>query len=171
MKDNYDLSQLTKKKKTRINSKNKGNTFERAVGKLFNERFNVKEFERSPNSGAYASTHNLPEHLKLYGDLVTPLRFRFTIECKKGYNSISLYSLINDSPMWRDLVEQSDKDSRKAKKPYILVLKQDHKPILATIKEFVEGIQCITITTKKDTLYMYLLSDLLKQPDSFWLTE
>ena len=85
MKDSYDMKKLRKKKK-RINSRSKGNSYEREVCKLLNERFETNEFSRTPGSGAFATTHNLPEHLKIYGDVITPIKFKYCIECKKGYN-------------------------------------------------------------------------------------
>jgi Holliday junction resolvase len=95
MEDNFDISGLKKKKK--VNSRTKGSTFERQIAKKLNERFNTTEFMRSPGSGAFASTHTLPEHLKIHGDLITPKNFKFCIECKKGYNKENLYSLYNNS--------------------------------------------------------------------------
>ena len=82
MEDKYDLTSLRKKPK-RKNSRTKGNTFERHIAKTLNDRFETTEFSRSPGSGAFATTHTLPEHLKIYGDLITPQNFKFCIECKK----------------------------------------------------------------------------------------
>ena len=96
MKDDYNIKNL-RKKKTRINSRTKGNAFERQVAKLLNQRFDTTEFARSPGSGAFASTHSLPEYLKIYGDLITPIKFRYCIECKKGYNKIQLNNLLDYS--------------------------------------------------------------------------
>ena len=50
---------------------------------------------RSPGSGAFSTTHKLPDHLKFSGDLITPKNFRFIIECKKGYNKENLGSIFN----------------------------------------------------------------------------
>ena len=75
MQDNYDISALKKKKK--VNSRAKGSAFERTIAKQLNEKFETSEFSRTPGSGAFATTHSLPDHLKLYGDLITPQNFRF----------------------------------------------------------------------------------------------
>ncbi len=83
MKDDFDLSNLRKKPK-RKNSRAKGAAFENKVAKILNNRFNTSEFSRTPGSGAFATTHKLPDHLKLHGDLITPKNFKFIIECKKG---------------------------------------------------------------------------------------
>ena len=94
MEDNFDLNKLTKDKKPKkVNSRNKGQSFERKIATMLNNRFNTKEFCRSPGSGAFATTHNIPDHLKLHGDLLTPLDFKFCIECKKGYNKENILSL------------------------------------------------------------------------------
>ena len=93
MKDDFDVSPLRKKKK--VNSRAKGNRFENKIAKTLNERFDTKEFCRTPGSGAFATTHKLPEYLKVYGDLITPEKFKFIIECKKGYNEEQVSDLLN----------------------------------------------------------------------------
>ena len=82
MKDIVNLEKLKKKK--RVNSKAKGGAFERQIAKLLNEQFKTKEFNRTPGSGAFATTHDLPEHITVAGDLITPLNFKFCIECKRA---------------------------------------------------------------------------------------
>ena len=84
MKDDCDVTPLLKKK--RKNSRRKGNNFENKICKTLNERFKTEEFCRTPGSGAFATTHKLPEYLQIAGDLITPSNFRFLIECKNGYS-------------------------------------------------------------------------------------
>jgi len=91
MKDNYDISALKKKKK--VNSRAKGSSFERQVAKILNDRLGTTEFSRTPGSGAFATTHSLPDHLKLYGDLITPQNFKKLLKFKKGNNNQNLFSL------------------------------------------------------------------------------
>ena len=79
MGDNLDeiLNHGEFKKKKRVNSRRKGNAFEREIAKLLNTRFNTTDFCRSPGSGAFATTHLLPQYMKVYGDLITPENFNF----------------------------------------------------------------------------------------------
>ena len=89
MSENYEsllgFGEFSKKK--RVNSKRKGSNFERKIAKILNERLNTKEFSRTPGSGAFATTHkNLPENLRIQGDLITPTSFPFVVECKNGYD-------------------------------------------------------------------------------------
>jgi len=169
MNDNYDLSNLRKKPK-RKNSRTKGSTFERQIAKVLNDRFNTTEFSRSPGSGGFATTHSLPDHLKIYGDLITPEKFKFCIECKKGYNNQNLYSLYNYSSDFWKFIEQCEKDSQKCSKVPMVIFKQDRQPTLAIIPlwiEVTEDIKYIEINNKKH-YRVYLFDELIKCWDSMW---
>jgi len=172
MEDNYDISALKKKK--RVNSRTKGNTFERQIAKLLNDRFNTTEFSRTPGSGAFATTHTLPDHLKIYGDLITPQNFKYCIECKKGYNNENLYSLYNYSSAFWGFLDQCEKDSKKCCKIPMVIFKQDRQPTLAIVPSYVHynsnPIKYIQIMKSDLVKYnIYLLEDLLKQSDFCWL--
>jgi len=174
MEDNYDISNLKEKKK--INSRTKGSTFERQICKMFNKRFNTSEFCRSPGSGAFATTHSLPEHLKIYGDIITPEKFKYCIECKKGYNNQNLYSLYNySSDIW-GFINQCEKDSRKCYKIPMVIFKQDRQPTLAIIPDHVQfgdQYKSIQISKKKDGFIIkyniYLFESILESYDSLWM--
>ncbi len=169
MEDIYDLKDLRKKPK-RKNSRTKGNTFERQVAKILNDRFKTTEFSRSPGSGAFATTHKLPEHLKIYGDLITPEKFKFCIECKKGYNHLNLYSLYNYSSDFWNFLEQCEKDSEKCSKIPMVIFKQDRQPTLAILPSttpFEENLKYIEIHKNK-TYKVYLFEELIKCWDSMW---
>ena len=174
MEDNYDISALKKKK--RKNSRAKGSTFERQIAKLFNDRFNTTEFSRSPGSGAFATTHDLPDYLKIYGDLITPQNFNYCIECKKGYNKENLYSLYNySSDLW-GFLDQCLKDSEKCDKIPMVIFKQDRQPTLAIVPSHVQTNklqQYIEIQKQEDAFTLrvyriYKLDDLLEDYDSLW---
>ena len=165
MQDNFDLSPLKKKKK-KINSGKKGGNFVRKVCKILNERFNTKEFSKTPGSGAYATTHTLPEHLKIYGDVITPEKFKYCIECKKGYNKENLNSILHySSDLWK-FIQQSDKDAEKSKKLSLLIIQQDRKPILAILKQ--EIAPEIENSIQFSDYMMCHLDDLLKESSNFW---
>ena len=132
MEDNFDLTPLKKKK--RKNSRNKGNTFELAIAKMFNKHFGTTEFCRTPGSGAFATTHSLPPELRIFGDLITPKDFKYYIECKKGYNDISLYSIFSySSVLWKILDKLALEASNYSKEP-MLILKQDRKPTMVVVR-------------------------------------
>ena len=174
MEDNYDISNLKQKKK--INSRTKGSGFERQICKIFNKRFNTSEFCRSPGSGAFATTHSLPEHLKIYGDIITPEKFKYCIECKKGYNNQNLYSLYNySSDIW-GFINQCEKDSKKCYKIPMVIFKQDRQPTLAIVPDHVQfgdQYKSIQIFKKLDGFIIryniYLLESILESYDSLWM--
>lgn len=178
MKDNYDISSLKKKTKKKINGKKKGGTFENAIAKILNTKFNTKEFARTPGSGAFATTHTLPEHLKIHGDLITPEKFIYCIECKRGYNKESIYSLYNDSSDLWGFIDQGQKDADKSKKTALIIIKQDYRPTLAVLPLDVETsiqINYIEIgrnspSSKSNRYKVYLLDELLDDTVIKWFS-
>ena len=177
MKDIIDIKKLGKKK--RVNSKAKGGAFERKIANLLNEQFETKEFNRTPGSGAFATTHQLPSHITVAGDLITPKKFKFCIECKKGYNDQTIYSLLDyNSKIWQ-FVEQCEKDAKKMNKVPMIIYKQDRKDILViTYKDmFTTMIPSITIfkdnkqTLTSDTYSIYKLKDIINDYKNKWFTE
>ena len=169
MEDNYDFSVLKKKKK--VNSRAKGSTFERSIAKMFNDRFKTAEFSRTPGSGAFATTHTLPDYLKIYGDLITPMNFKYCIECKKGYNKENLYSLYNYSSDFWNFVDQCEKDSEKCQKIPMVIFKQDRQKTLAIVPYNIiyKSNNYIEIHKEEKRYKIYLFDDLLKEDDYLWL--
>jgi Holliday junction resolvase len=170
MKDNYDISALKKKKK--VNSRAKGSSFERQVAKILNDRLGTTEFSRTPGSGAFATTHSLPDHLKLYGDLITPQNFKYCLECKKGYNNQNLYSLYNHSSEFWKFIDQCQKDSEKCGKIPMVIFKQDRQQTLAIIPSNVVVQSNNYIEIHKEGIHyrVYMFDDLLKEEDSIWMS-
>jgi Holliday junction resolvase len=170
MKDDYDISALKKKKK--VNSRAKGSTFERQIAKILNDRLGTTEFSRTPGSGAFATTHTLPDHLKIYGDLITPQNFKYCLECKKGYNNQNLYSLYNHSSDFWKFIDQCQKDSEKCGKIPMVIFKQDRQPTLAIIPSniVVESNNYIEIHKEGQYYRVYMFDDLLKEEDSIWMS-
>jgi Holliday junction resolvase len=161
MEDSYDFEKLRKKPK-RKNSKAKGSAFERKVAKILNEHFETTDFQRSPGSGAFATTHSLPEHLKIHGDLITPQNFIYTIECKKGYNNLDIYSLLDHKSKIYEFIKQVEKDADRAKKSGIVLMAQDRRAIIALIKQDNHIVNQLKINKKRIIyiLYDYVLVSL-----------
>ena len=161
MKDDFDIRKLRKKKK-KINSRTKGNAFERKVAHMLNDRFDTTEFSRTPGSGAFATTHALPEHLKIHGDLITPINFKYCIECKKGYNKIHINNLFDYSSEFWEFMKKCEKDSEACNKYPLVIFQQDRQPILAITTTY-------SLTSNKtikkiiiDNYNIYLLQDILE---------
>lgn len=174
MKDDFDLSKLKKDKSKRINSKAKGGRFERRIADLFNERFKTKEFCRTPGSGAFATTHSLPDYMKIYGDLITPKDFRFIIECKSGYNKEGICNLFNPNSIFSEMIAQAERDSEKCFKKFLLIIAQDRKDPIVVTNENVELLGTSFdyysyYRIREKRYYLIKLSDLLSLQDRFFL--
>ena len=154
-------------KKKRVNSKRKGSTFERNIAKILNERFNTKEFARTPGSGAFGTTHkNLPHYFKVAGDLITPEKFRFVLECKTGYD-LRLEDLFKPASDLYKFIEQASRDGAVAKKPWLLVYKRDRqKAMVVSLEQF----NLKKVVTFGD-YHMYLLEEVLSLPEEVFFTE
>ena len=143
-------------KKPRINSRAKGNAFERAIARKLNARFDTEEFCRTPGSGAFATTHKLPAYLQVHGDLITPKDFTFIIEAKRGYD-IKFEDIWKPKSQLFEFIAQAKRDGKAANKPWLLVYKKDRqKEIIVTDYDFPIKAKA---TIKEYNLY--LLEDVL----------
>jgi len=152
-------------KKRRVNSKRKGSTFERRIAKLLNERFDTTEFCRTPGSGAFGSTHALPQYLIVHGDLITPQNFKYVIECKNGYD-VDLDDLFKENSEFYKFIEQAKKESADCGKEWMVIYKKNRRKELIVVNsplDFLE--EWVSI---KDKYYIYLLEDAIKLPESTW---
>ena len=143
-------------KKPRINSRAKGNAFERNVARKLNERFSTKEFCRTPGSGAFATTHKLPEYLQIHGDLITPKDFKFIIEAKRGYD-IKFEDIWKPKSKLFEFIAQAKRDGEAAKKPWLLIYKKDRQKEVVITDEDLPASKKAVIKNYN----LYLLEDLL----------
>ena len=173
--DELDLTALEATlpfKKKRINSKRKGASFERQLVKTLNKKFETKEFSRTPGSGAFATTHTLPAHLELGGDLITPRKFLFTIEAKSGYN-IDIFDLFKENNEIDKFIKQAKRDSKNTNKSWLLIYKKTrNKPIVITkLKFFNEYLEHKEINVPNKRISIYLLDDILGLPNEVFLRD
>jgi Holliday junction resolvase len=148
-----------KLRKKAINSRRKGSNFERKIATQLNNTFNCTEFARTPGSGAFASTHSLPEHLQIHGDLITPHNFKYVIEAKCGYN-VDLDDLFKTNSELHKFIRQAKKESKAAKKPWILIYKKTRKDTLMISEVQFDLQKCVKINLDY-TFYVYKWDDIL----------
>lgn len=122
----------------RINSKNKGSTFERKIANILSEKFMERtgiktSFRRNIDSGSYfggknqsrVDTHDLSK--AVFGDLVAPDNFRFSIECKHYKEPPSFAMLVKQD--WKVLdkwLEQATQDSANSGKEFAIIIKYNN---------------------------------------------
>lgn len=157
----------------KINSKNKGNTAERELCKIFEERFDGKKFMRVPNSGAMfgASNRTLAEGVEgviantFVGDIIVPTNFRYSIE-SKFYKDISFWDLFNESSNLHQWFKQSESDAEFSNRKPMIVAKFNHRGRICFVKEKRKG-----YIFEHMGWYCYWLDDFLKLKDNVFFEE
>lgn len=153
-------------KKKRMNSKSKGNTFERAIANEFSERWN-DTFKRVPQSGAIVGglnrikMHMLREDAQeiLCGDIICPRWFPFSVELKNyGLdNGPNMYTILeSDSIILEKWLEQAKGDAVFARKKYMILFNITRRSCFAVVDygDFVQNcIKSIDDMPKKFMIY------------------
>ena len=149
-------------KKKRVNSKRKGSNFERKIAKILNERLNTKEFNRTPGSGAFATTHKgLPSYLKIQGDLITPSGFPFVVECKNGYD-VQLDDLFKRKSDFFSFIKQAQGDAKAGKKEWMVIYQKTRRMAMVIVAKSY-GVKPELVLN--DAYFIYPLNEFLKLPD------
>ena len=148
-----------------MNSKRKGSNFERKIAKILNERLNTKEFSRTPGSGAFATTHkNLPENLRIQGDLITPTSFPFVVECKNGYD-VQLDDLFKRKSDFKSFISQAQKDASHANKEWMVIYQKTRRMAVVVVgKQY--DVKPELVLDK--SYFIYPLNEFLKLPDKIF---
>ena len=145
----------------RKNSKAKGNRYENQVAKRLNKMFETDEFQRTPGSGAFATTHKLPEHLQVAGDLITPINFRFIIECKHGY-SVDFHDSFKAKSTIISFIIQAEKEVKsKPNKDFLILYKKDYKDEIVIVNKSYNITPELCLNGK---YFIYLSKDFFKLP-------
>jgi len=163
-----------------VNSKNKGNTFERTISKMFSSRFGTflgidVAFRRNLDSGSYfggknqnrVSTHN-DEHT-FFGDILCPSNFRFNIECKHYKKQPSLDGVLNGGVSdWDKWIAQAEQDSKNVDKHPLIIVKYNNADIFCLVPKsviFDLRFDCVVYYKKYGII---LLSDFLLKDDEIY---
>jgi hypothetical protein len=156
-----------------MNSKNKGNTFERKIANLFSKRFASitgieKSFRRSQDSGSFFGgsqksrmvTHDLDK--ANFGDIVCPVKFMYNIECKHYKTPPNCFNLIDGNIReWDSWIAQASRDCRNAGKKMVIIIKYNN------MKEFVilDELPNITCAVRYKSNFVVPLDTFLSIPD------
>jgi len=164
---------------SKVNGKSKGSTFERKISNLLSERFKdnlgiEKGFRRNSDSGSYFGGANMSrvvqhnmEHA-VFGDLMCPNNFKFSIECKFYKSPPSFQAIINkEVSQWDTWIKQVEQDSENANKLPLLIIKYNNVPEFIFIKDKLPNTDEIF---KYKNYYSYTLSTLLSCSDDEFFT-
>ena len=157
----------------KVNGKSKGNSFERKIANLLSSRFESKlgiknSFRRNPDSGAFFGggnakrTESYSLDYAIFGDLICPKDFAYSIECKHYKTAPSFKSVVNHSvTQWDTWLSQAEQDSSSSNRLMSLIVKYNNVDEIVFLKEAV-GTKHYT---RYKQYYVYLLSDWLENPD------
>lgn len=121
-----------------INSKNKGNTYERKIANILSDRFAAytgipNSFRRNPDSGSFFGKTNakrLTTHATdtaNLGDIICPPGFCYSIECKHYKTAPGLKALLGQSVKDWDLwIEQAEQDAINSNKEPCIIVKYNN---------------------------------------------
>jgi hypothetical protein len=129
-----------------VNSKNKGNTFERKIANILSDRFKehtgiAKSFRRDVTSGSFFGATNqkrLETHdaeTATFGDIMAPATFKFSIECKHYKDAPSFLSILKqDNKTLDKWLGQAEQDADNAGKQALVIAKFNNVPEMAFVK-------------------------------------
>ena len=158
-----------------INSKKKGNSFERLISNKLSERFKIhtkleQSFRRNSDSGSYfggsnisrCGTHDLSN--ATFGDIITPDNFKFVIECKSYSSPLSLKNIMKQSdPKIDSWIKQVSQDSEVSGLCPVIIVKYNNHPIYVISKDKSDclikykewGFMDFDMWLNKDTSYFF----------------
>lgn len=158
-----------------VNGKAKGNTFERKIANLLSERFKEKTgldnaFRRNPDSGSFFGGQNQSRTEKydtdyaVFGDLICPKNFNFSIECKNYKTPPSFNAIIKqDCKQLDGWIAQAEQDATNAKKIMALIVKYNNVQEFVVLKGLFGDLK--SLINYKD-YYIVTLEAFLSQDDA-----
>jgi hypothetical protein len=162
---------------SKTNGKSKGNSFERKIANLLSERFKdylkiEKGFRRNPDSGSFfggineSRTEIYGTEFAIFGDLICPKQFRFSIECKHYKSAPSFQSIISkDVKDWDKWLNQAEQDSKNSEKELFLIIKYNNTEEIVFLNNKVDNLEEIFVYKGK---YIYNLNSILKLDNIFF---
>lgn len=164
----------------RVNGKNKGSTFERKIANLLSERFASflgvpQGFRRNPDSGSYfggSNTQRTQTHsmdYAIFGDLICPRNFKFSIECKHYKTAPTFQSIVEQSvKQWDGWLAQAQQDAANSGKLMALIVKYNNVNELLFTDQIIHGSLTPCLTYKN--YHIYKLSEVLGLNNQFFFS-
>jgi len=158
----------------KVNGKQKGNSFERKIANLLSDRFKEhtgieSSFRRNPDSGSFfgGSNHSRTEkydtEFAIFGDLICPKSFAYSVECKHYKTAPTFQSVIGgEVKQWDTWIAQAEQDAVKSNKKMLLLIKYNNVEELVFVNE-TEALD-LRLTYKGKNVYK--LSDFLTMDNS-----
>jgi hypothetical protein len=161
-----------------VNGKAKGSNFERRVSNLLSKRFEKvtgksNSFRRNQDSGSFfgksnvsrTETHDLD--YAVFGDLVVPRNFNYSIECKNYKKPPTFQSIMKQSVAeWDKWLKQAEQDATSSQKKMLLVIKYNNVDDFVLVHDQIGD----NYQLKYKHYYVYSLEQFLGQADDIFFT-
>jgi len=160
-----------------VNGKQKGNKFERDIANMLSERFESvtgveKGFRRNPDSGSFFGGTNIHRteiydtDYALYGDLICPRNFAYSIECKHYKKAPPLNAVLTQKvTQWDGWLKQAVQDATVSEKQMLMIVKYNNTETMAFVDGLLPEINPIIFY---DAYHAYTLKDLLTLNDDIF---
>lgn len=140
MDDDFDIDDILgdgDKPKKRVNSGSKGKRGEIDLGKILSTRFpSHPPFSRVLGSGNRWAQVKMSKNAQevLTGDLVCPPGFRYSIECKFGYEGIDIpQAIVSGNKLLDDFLAQGSHSARIVEKEALVCWRRPRKDWIAFV--------------------------------------
>lgn len=162
-----------------VNGKAKGSSFERKIANLLSDRFESKlgkknGFRRNPDSGSFFGgsnsqrTESYDLDFAVFGDLICPRLFRYSIECKHYKAPPSFKGVVSHNvSQWDQWLEQAEKDAASSSRKMSLIVKYNNVDEIIFLKSAVPD----SFHSLYKGYYLHMLSDWLKLPDDHFFDQ
>jgi len=160
-----------------VNGKSKGSAFERKIANTLSTRFKEalgvsNGFRRNPDSGSFfggsnkVRTESYSLDYAIFGDLICPRNFTYSVECKHYKTPPSFQSVLKHTvTQWDQWLAQAEQDAASSKREMSLVIKYNNVDIMVFLKQPIAG----KYHNRYKDFYIHLLDDWLAQPDDHFL--
>lgn len=165
-----------------VNGKQKGNKFERDIANLLSDRFQEqtgveKGFRRNPDSGAFFGGTNAGRaeiydtDYALYGDLICPRNFAFSVECKHYKAAPPLNAVLKQKvTQWDKWLRQATQDAETSEKNMMMIVKYNNTETMVFVD--IHMSECIIpIFTYRERYLVYTLTDVLSIDDNIFFSK
>lgn len=161
-----------------VNSKNKGNTFERKIAKILSERFEPHTglsdaFRRNIDSGSFfgaSNQHRIQKHgteHANFGDILTPQDFKFAVECKHYKTPPTFGTIIKgEYKLFDEWIGQAKQDAENAGKAWMVIAKFNNVDEFVLVQQGIAPQSKILMRYKDADIVP--LKKLLEEDDSFF---
>jgi hypothetical protein len=160
----------------KINSKDKGSSFERKIANILSERFEPmlqikNSFRRNQDSGSFFGgtnqqrTQSYSLDYAVFGDIICPRSFRFSVECKHYKTPPTFKSVVSQSvTQWDSWLRQAEQDAASSSKQMSLIVKYNNVDSIIFLHSELPNIKHTTY----QQYHIHLLSDWLSSDDQYF---